>query len=136
MPRRDDYQDRNAIDELVKLLEAKSIKDIDFGNLVKPDGYAPKVARMGVKTSQVRKIYTEFRNVCEKIKNSPDESAMVKLYMLYPLTEYQKERRIIPEEFAKVITALLSNIERDHSPENVERAEKFFMAIVAYAKKE
>lgn len=133
-----DRQDYSAR-VLTKRLKREPIKNIPLKELVKPDKYAHSIAKsMKITRTQLRKIYSEFKEIFDSFKKNKkfDDEALTRLYMLYPIIEYQKNRGVISEDFAKLITALLENIEKYHSEEDMDRAYKFLTALIAYTPKE
>ncbi|HID66474.1 MAG TPA: type III-A CRISPR-associated protein Csm2 [Aquificaceae bacterium] len=127
---------RNVAEELKRLIQNNPIGEIDLKDLLKPRGYAYRVAHeLKITKVQVRKIYAEFKGIYESLKRNGwkfDEEILTRLYMLYPIIEYQKNRRVLDKSFADLITALIENIEKFPNKKNIETAEKFFTAIVAY----
>ena len=141
------YRNRNnnsrsisVAEELRRKIQNSPISDIGLKDLVKPNGYAYRIARdLKLTKVQVRKIYSEFKGIYEALKRNAwkfNEDILTKLYMLYPMIEYQKNRKVLNEEFANLITALIENIEKFNDRKNIETAERFFTAIVAYITKD
>lgn len=129
----------NAIDKFIEKLRREPIANIPLKDLVKPKGYAEKIVQnLRVTRVQLRKIYSEMKYIFERVrkKGRLDEETEVKFYMLYPVLEYQKNRRVIDEKFVRLMDALLENLERNPTKENFEQAERFLIALVAYMKRE
>lgn len=129
----------NKLNELIQRLKKEPIANIHVRELVKPGGYAHSIVdKLGVKRSQLRKVFSEMKEIFERVKEKGtiDEEIEVKFYMLYPIIEYQRNRGIIKEPFARLMEALLDNLERYKTPENFEQAERFLTALVAYMKRE
>jgi len=130
----------NAAEELRRKIQSSPISEIGLKDLVKPKGYAYNIARdLKLTKVQVRKIYAEFKGIYEALKRNGwkfDEDILTRLYMLYPIIEYQKNRKVLNEDFANLITALIENVEKFPNRKNVETAERFFTAIVAYITKD
>ncbi|WP_461829334.1 type III-A CRISPR-associated protein Csm2 [Aquifex sp.] len=125
--------------ELIQRLKEEPIANIHVRELVKPGGYAYSiVGKLGVKRSQLRRIFAEMKEIFERVKDKGtiDEEIEVKFYMLYPIIEYQKNRGVVKEPFARLMEALLDNLERYKTLENFEQAERFLTALVAYMKRE
>ncbi len=127
-------------EKLTKELNSKPISKIPLSELVKNDKYAHKIAEeLKISRVQLRKVYMELKQILKDGKL--DEEKKVNLYMLYPMLEYQKERRSgeekkIWEKFVDLMYAFLDNIENYPDKKNLEIAEKFLTALVAYARKD
>ena len=131
--------EENKLEELIQRLKNEPMDKIHVRELVKPGGYAHRIVdKLGVKRSQLRRIFAEMKEIFERVKEKGkvDEEIEVKFYMLYPIIEYQKNRGIIKEPFAKLMEALLDNLEKYKTPSNFEQAERFLTALVAYMRKE
>jgi len=132
--------------EFEKLLNdhKKSLRDIPVGELVKPEGYAESVARKSrAKNVQLRKLYAELKYIIDARKRIKDEelseeekkSLEARLYMLYPILEYQQKRGLIRRELKDIMQKLVEKlINGIDDIRNFERAEQFLTALVAYAK--
>ncbi len=126
-----------TVNDLVRILEKEPIKSVSLGELLRPNGYAQSIARsLSVKRVQLRKVYSEFKGIfsLSKATGGLKEEALTKLYMLYPIIEYQKSRGVISQDFANLMTAIAENIERNPDRENLEVAEMFLTALVAYSR--
>ena len=125
----------SAVDELVKKLKQGPISNIPLPELVKYGKYAYRIVdELNISRVQLRRIYSELKHILKAKKITDDN--MAKLYMLYPILAYQKERGVVSGKFVNLMYALLENIERYHDEKNLEIAEKFLTALVAYARKE
>ena len=138
--RPNDNRNMSVAEELKRKIQNNPISKIGLKDLVKPNGYAYRIAHdLKLTKVQVRKIYAEFKGIYESLKRNGwkfDEEILTRLYMLYPIIEYQRNRRVLNGDFANLITALIENIERFPDKKNIETAEKFFTAIVAYITKD
>ncbi|NPA52089.1 MAG: type III-A CRISPR-associated protein Csm2 [Aquificae bacterium] len=81
------------------------------------------------KTTQLRKIFTEIKEICQRKDKE-------RLYLLYPKLAYSKGRKLIPDNFYKLIVACLDKLKTSNNEEDFERFEEFITAIVAYNKYE
>jgi len=131
--------DNNIIKDFTRLVKSNHLAGIELGKIVKPDGYAAKIAQnSGIKRTQLRKIFAEFKRVFDsyrKNKSFGDED-LTTLYMLFPILEYQKNRRLLREDFVRMMEAVIDSVINNPSEENVKRAEQFLTALVAYSKGE
>ena len=129
----------DKLNELISKLRKSAIADIPTSELVKPNGYAWHIAReLGITMVQLRKVYSELKYIFERVSESSklDERTKTQLYMLYPILEYQKNRRVVSGRFVKLMNALLENLEKNETPENFKQADRFLTALVAYMKQE
>ncbi len=129
----------DKLKELIDKLRNKAIANIPTSELVKPDGYASKIAgQLKITRVQLRKIYSELKYIFERVSSVGrlEEDTRTKLYMLYPILEYQKNRGVIDGRFVNLMYALIENLERNETKENFEQAERFLTALVAYTRKE
>ena len=132
-----DRQDK--INEFISKLRESAIANISTSELVKPNGYAFGIAsQLKVTRVQLRKIYSELKYIFERVSNvgKLEEDTRTKLYMLYPILEYQKNRGVMDARFVSLMYALIENLERNETKENFEQAERFLTALVAYTRKE
>jgi len=126
---------RYSVDDLINKLKSAPIKDIPLSELVKHGKYAYKIAwDLKISRVQLRRIYSELKHILRSKKIT--EANIPKLYMLYPILAYQRERGVVNENFVNLMYALLENIEKYPDEENLETAEKFLTALVAYARKD
>ena len=135
--------EREVIENFTKKINsAKSLSDI-----LKPQEFAPfetgwayKIVKQlkcqhekdkrkfpEFKTTQLRKIFTEIKEISQQ--KSKD-----RLFLLYPKLAYSKGRKLIPDNFYKLIVACLDKLKVSSNPEDFEKFEKFIEAIVAYNK--
>ena len=140
------FNNEDVFQEFTNRLKEGPIANISIKELVKPPkGYAWRIAkRLGYKDVsmvQIRRFYFEIKYISENLKKNkrqkPDESLLTRLYILYPILEYQVKREVIKNKgFVKVIEALLDNLDRYQDSNNFEKAEKFMMALIAYLKED
>ncbi len=111
-----------------------------------PGGWADKITKQlkeqhkknkkipELKTSQLRKIFAEVKDICEKrIKGIKDDNT--ELYLLYPKLAYAQGRDLMPENFYKLIIACLDKLKNSSNKEDFKAFKEFITAIVAYNKK-
>ena len=131
--------DDSIIKEFTQLVKSNHLAGIDLSKMVKPNGYAAKIAQNGgIKRTQLRKIFAEFKRVFDSYRKhkSLGEEELTALYMLFPILEYQKNRKLLKEEFVHMMEAVIDSMINNPSEENMNRAEQFLTALVAYSKEE
>lgn len=132
-------QDNNSeIDKIIKKIENVSsfskIKPEDYADM---DGYAAIIAKelKKLNTNQLRKFFGAVRDIEKKKEWSDIEP---ELYLLKPKFAVSVGRKLIPEDFFKVMNACLNKIDVGETDaekkENFNTFVKFFEAIVAYHK--
>ncbi len=107
-------------------------------NFAPPEGWADEIAnelKQNLKTSQLRKIFTEIKTICDKqikgISSSKEE-----IYLLYPKLAYSTGRKLMPKDFYDLLKECLDKLKLQNSTkEDFERFLQFITAIVAYNKK-
>jgi CRISPR type III-A-associated protein Csm2 len=108
--------------------------------LLKPNGDAQQVVKENELTRvQLRKVFSEFKYVYDEYKkNKNKEKAKIHLYKLYPVLQYQVNRRLIKENFKNLIWAILDTLVNNDEEfdENLEFSYEFLKALVAYIPKE
>ena len=129
-------------EKLLRTLEEGNLKDLSDKDIFHPNGYGSKLAEsLGIPSVQLRRIYQEFKNLCDLAEKGRIDEATPRLYKLYAIVEYQAGRGIINEKFKELVHEILNNIEKhigkdeNTAKENLKRAYDLMMAIVAYSKK-
>lgn len=122
-----------------KIKEKGGIGKIEKRDLLRPEGYAAQIAKEAKLTRvQLRKIFAEFKWIKErydKDKGRTKDEILMRIYKLYPLIQYQKNRNLINEPFKNLLFTILDNLE-EKLDENLENAYDFIEALVAYTSKE
>lgn len=133
-------QDRGVVDEFLQKLrelggDLTKIKDRDIFH---PEGYASKIVdELKLKGVQLRRFYSEIRGIYDGLLDGRGERELrYRLYKLYAITQYQENRGVIQRDFGKLFRSILDSLERNFSKENLQKATDFFMAMVAYSKKD
>jgi CRISPR type III-A-associated protein Csm2 len=124
-----------TIRKLINEIENKGgLKQIDLGELIKPHKYAHEIStKLKLTRVQLRKIFTEFKTVYEMYKKVKDESQIkARLYKLYPILQYQVNRKLIDNDFKELMWKILDSL--DKNLENFENTKEFMEALVAYSK--
>lgn len=129
---------RSTLQEFAELVREKGLVGIELAEIVKPKGYAARIASEDkkLKRTQLRKIFAEFKRVFDgyrKNRSFGDEE-LTALYMLFPILEYQKNRNLLSGDFVRMMEAVIDSMINNPSEDNVKRAEQFLTALVAYAR--
>ena len=124
-----------TIKELIDKIENKEgLKQIDLGELIKPHEYAYKIStQLKLSRVQLRKIFTEFKTIYEMYKKGKDQNQIkARLYKLYPILQYQVNRKLIDNDFKELMWVILDSLEKNL--DNFENTKEFMEALVAYSK--
>jgi CRISPR type III-A-associated protein Csm2 len=118
------YQNKSnlppEIERIRKELEnIKCLSEINPKDLVKPDGWADKLAnflktgvrKKDLKTSQLRKFFNEIKSATIKAEKGKLEEAQMTLWKVYPLIAYSEARDLMPKEFGDIISTILEKVE-------------------------
>ncbi len=135
--------DNNPIEEFTqKIIGASSLSEVLLPKDFAPfkNGWAFKIVKQlkeqheqdkrkypEFKTTQLRKIFTEIKEICQRKDKE-------RLYLLYPKLAYSKGRKLIPDNFYKLVVACLDKLKTSSNEKDFERFEEFITAIVAYNK--
>jgi len=119
--------------------------DTDLRELVKPQGYADRLAKFlknhsrGIKTTQLRKFFNEIKTATQKAKNGKLDKAKVSVWKIYPIIAYSEARGLMPQEFGNLMRLVLEKVEDCKNQEKLqksfERLEDFITALYAYFRK-
>jgi len=126
-----------TIKELInKIKNQGGLKEIDLGELIRPENYAYKISKdLKLTRVQLRKVYTEFKSIYDiykKTKGKDENEIKTRLYKLYPILQYQVNRKLIDNDFKELIWEILNSL--DKNLENFENTMEFIKALVAYSK--
>jgi CRISPR-associated protein Csm2 len=92
-----------------------------------------KSAKPKLNTSQLRKIFTEIKSICDNREKVLQDKTP--LYLLYPKLAYAKGRELMPEVFYNLIVACLDKLKDGKADEeDFKNFGDFMTAIVAYNK--
>jgi len=127
------------------ILKWVCFSDVNLRELVKPQGYADKLASFltrsarGIKTSQLRKFFNEIKSATQKAKSGNLEEATVTLWRIYPIIAYSEARGLMPQEFGDIMRLVLEKVEscpdREKLKLSFERLDDFITALYAYFRK-
>jgi CRISPR-associated protein Csm2 len=137
------------ISEFKNFLEKNCLIHMELREVLKPNGYAECIAKQytkfskkELKTTQLRKVFHEIKEISELGKKGKLQEAKTKIWLLYPKIVYAKERGLIPPGLDEIFLLILKNVDEicpDKDDKNFVKAleylDYFFSALVAYAKK-
>ncbi len=130
----------SPIDEFLnELKEKKCFSEFSLRKLLAPGEYVDKIAKdisRQVKISQLRKFFTELKEIAELGEEKPEE-AQIQLWKVYPLIAYAQGRKLIPQDFAKLLETVLQKVEAQgcNKKEDYKHLKLFMEALVAYFRK-
>ena len=128
----------NPLEEFLNFLKEKEcFHQLDLRKMVAPGEYAEKIAknfRGRVNMTQLRKFFNEVKRICTLGKKGNTDKAQMELWLLYPKIAYATARNLLPKEFEKMLTKVMQKVEKCNKPEDYERLDEFFSALIAYAK--
>jgi CRISPR type III-A-associated protein Csm2 len=125
----------DTVKNLIKEInEKKGLKQFDLGELIKPNKYAHEISTgLNLTRVQLRKIFTEFKTIYEMYKKGKDQNQIkARLYRLYPILQYQVNRKVIDNDFKELMWVILDSLDKDL--ENFDNTIEFMEALVAYLK--
>lgn len=124
-----------------KIKKAKKLSEILKPKFfAPPGGWADQIVQglkqgrtTKLKTSQLRKIFAEVKDICEKrVKGMSEDNT--ELYLLYPKLAYAQGRDLMPKNFYQLLVACLDKLKEDADKEDFKVFGQFMTAIVAYNK--
>ncbi|RMB00042.1 type III-A CRISPR-associated protein Csm2 [Hydrogenothermus marinus] len=136
-------KEKNFIDEITtEIKKANKLSEVlKPETFAIPNGWADEIVRQlkkgksgtSLKTSQLRKIFAEIKDICDKkIKGLSEDNT--ELYLLYPKLAYAKGRNLLPKDFYNLLVACLDKLKNSTDKEDFKAFEEFMTAIVAYNK--
>ena len=123
----------------VKKLMSKSRDDLfskifyEDKNLYSPKGLTADLASIfgDLNSTQLRRIFERFKNLknwCKKGLNESElEDLFKEVYSIYPLLAYAKGRKLIPDEFHKLLVYLLGRVEK-YRDESLKHPPKCYLS--------
>jgi CRISPR-associated protein Csm2 len=105
-----------------------------------PNGWAQETAQnlinsneTSMKTTQLRKIFTELKNIEDKInKDKSLDNHINEIILIMPQVAYAMGRKVVTKDFYDLMSACI-NLDKIKSKEDYSAFVKFFTAIIAYA---
>ena len=130
------------MDDIInKIIEKKNFKDIPISDFAPADKWSDMIAKQlgdKMKTTQLRKFFTEIKLMEQKNKgkdlNAPFSDP--KLFMLIPHLAYAKARKLIIPKFYDLMKTIIGdgNSGKIKTIGDYQRFVEFMTAIVAYHK--
>jgi len=150
-PTQRDYgpQDDETAEILQKIQRCRNLSEIRIDDITKESGIAEKLAKKykgNLNTTQLRKFFDKIVMIQENLKkeNLKNTGANWKkiepdFYMIRPNLAYARGRKLIPDEFYKLISLCLERIAPEGSSEeqkmeNYKRFVELLQSLVAYSK--
>ncbi|RTZ58993.1 MAG: type III-A CRISPR-associated protein Csm2 [Gammaproteobacteria bacterium] len=141
--KRKDASEIRNFENYLRRLECFS--DTDLRELVKPQGYADRLASFlknhtkGIKTTQLRKFFNEIKSATQKAKSGNWDEAKANLWRIYPIIAYSVARDLMPKEFGEMMNLVLEKVENCPNEEKLknsfDRLNDFITALYAYFRK-
>lgn len=125
-----------------QIKKCKNLSEISVEEIAKEDGIAEKLAknfRGELKTTQLRKFFDSIVTNQENLKTKGWKSIESDFFMIRPNLAYAKGRKLIPDQFYRIVTLCLDRVSPEGSPEeqkkeNYARFVELLKALVAYSK--
>lgn len=135
-------RDDEISDIVARIERCKNLVEISIEDIAKEDGIAEKLARNfrgGLKTTQLRKFFDSIVTNQENLKTKGWKSIESDFFMIRPNLAYAKGRKLIPDQFYRIVTLCLDRVSPDGSTEeqkkeNYGRFVELLQALVAYSK--
>ena len=145
MANRNNYHNRGrsdgAIDSIISRIQSmNSMSEYSPKTFADIGGDADKIAKSveDLKTTQLRKFFDELKQLELQLNEDGSTWSDVerKFYMMKPMLAYAKGRKLIPDNFFKLMTVCMKKIDVQgtEQKENYNVFVKFVESIVAYHK--
>lgn len=113
------------------------ISSIPVEEFIGPNGICQAIARgLTFRRTQLRKFFNEVKFIKIKLNSSSDEEVLksikLRLVTLVPKLAYSHGKNLIDENFYEFMKLLITKLKDDFTPENFEKFEQIFEAIIAY----
>lgn len=131
------------IRDIIKKIDSlQNMSELDEKTIAEENGYAESVARDGdikgrLKTTQLRKIFDRAKTIERNLNEHGWDDVRSEFYMLRPELAYAKARKLIPEQFFRLMDACMKQVDKGDNEQkrsNYARFVRFLEAIVAYHK--
>ncbi|MCK5109841.1 MAG: type III-A CRISPR-associated protein Csm2, partial [Methanosarcinales archaeon] len=132
------------IRDIIKKIDSlQNLSELDEKTIAEENGYAESVARdrdikRRLKTTQLRKIFDRVKTIERNLnEHGWDDDVRSNFYMLRPELAYAKARKLIPEQFFRLMDACMKQVDKGDNEQkrsNYARFVRFLEAIVAYHK--
>ncbi len=130
------------IDIIKKIDSLQNMSELDEKTIAEENGYAESVARdrdikKRLKTTQLRKIFDRVKTIERNLNEHGWDEVRSDFYMLRPELAYAKARKLIPDQFFRLVDACMKQVDKgdnEQKERNYARFVRFLEAIVAYHK--
>jgi CRISPR-associated protein Csm2 len=129
-------------DIIKKINSLQNMSELDEKTIAEENGYAESVARdrdikERLKTTQLRRIFDRVKTIERNLNEHGWDAVRSDFYMLRPELAYAKARKLIPEQFFRLMDACMKQVDKGDNEQkrsNYARFVRFLEAIVAYHK--
>ncbi|CAD6491750.1 MAG: hypothetical protein LAKADJCE_00178 [Candidatus Argoarchaeum ethanivorans] len=129
-------------DIIKKIDNLQNMGELDEKTIAEENGYAESVAvdrdiNKPLKTTQLRKIFDRVKTIERKLNEDGWDAVQPDFYMLRPELAYAKARKLIPDQFFRLMDACMKQVDKgnnEQKKENYTKFVRFLEAIVAYHK--
>ena len=130
------------IDIIKKIDSLQNMSELDEKTIAEENGYAESVARdrdikKRLKTTQLRRIFDRVKTIERNLNEHGWDAVRSDFYMLRPELAYAKARKLIPDQFFRLVDACMKQVDKGDNEQkrsNYARFVRFLEAIVAYHK--
>ncbi|RZN39248.1 MAG: type III-A CRISPR-associated protein Csm2 [Methanosarcinales archaeon] len=128
------------ISDIIKKIDSlQNLSELDEKKIVEENGYAETVAKgnKNLKTTQLRRIFGKVKTIERNLNEHGWDAVRSDFYMLRPELAYAKARKLIPEQFFRLVDACMKQVDKGDNKQkrsNYARFVRFLEAIVAYHK--
>lgn len=131
------------IRDIIKKIDSlQNMSELDEKTIAEENGYAESVARdrdikKRLKTTQLRRIFDRAKTIERNLNDQDWDAVQSDFYMLRPELAYAKARKLIPDQFFRLVDACMKQVDKGDNEQkrsNYARFVRFLEAIVAYHK--
>ena len=131
------------IRDIIKKIDSlQNMSELDGKTIAEENGYAESVAadrdiKKRLKTTQLRKIFDRVKTIERKLNEDGWDAVQPNFYMLRPELAYAMARKLIPEQFFRLMDACMKQVDKGNNEQkkkNYAKFVSFLEAIVAYHK--
>lgn len=130
----------SKIDDIIRKIDSlQNLGELDEKTIAEENGYAESVAKgnKNLKTTQLRRIFDRMKTIERKLNEGGWDAVQPDFYMLRPELAYAKARKLIPDQFFRLMDACMKQVDKGNNEQkkkNYARFVRFLEAIVAYHK--
>lgn len=126
---------KKIVEVTKKINKLNSLKEYDVDDFVRFNGDVDILTREleddDIKTTQLRKFFAAVKEINLETKTKTWNELKVKFFLLMPKLAYAKGRKLISEDFYKLLESAMNKVQ---SKEDFNRFVEFLEAIVAFYK--